>query len=61
MTQDKINDGGPEQLAQPKAWEAIKADLKVQVWANDCLVAEAVNPVLWAQILSFIGDFRGQS
>jgi hypothetical protein len=43
---------------QADAWSGIKADLKVTVMANDVLVAEATHPILWAQVLRLIGDFK---
>lgn len=41
-----------------KSWEHIKADLKITVTANDVVVAEASNPILWAQVLRIIGDWK---
>lgn len=44
--------------ASQESWENIKAELKVTVTANDVLVAETKDPVLWAEILRRIGDYK---
>jgi hypothetical protein len=47
-----------DKTTQPEAWQNIKATLRVSVYANDTLVAESNNPILWAQILRAMGDHK---